>query len=136
MEATGYVRGVPDRNNSTAKYTAAVRSSGGLPVAAASAAMATRHSRKSWPRSFISLVFTGNSQSRSIPSKPKVLETSMVELMKAARVAAVEAMRAKRVALLSAPPMEMRVFTGGFLVRSVLVNAVRVVAVVFETSSL
>lgn len=89
-----------------------------------SAAMALRHWRNNSPRLFISLDVLGNSQSKSIPSKPNVRATSIVEFMKAARAVALEAIIVNNVELLPAPPIDRRVVAGGVLVLKVLVKIV------------
>ncbi|GKU98585.1 hypothetical protein SLEP1_g11571 [Rubroshorea leprosula] len=73
---TGYERSTSDRKKSTEKYTAAVSRRGARWVALASPLIASCHSLNSMLKFSICFGFSGNSQSRSIPSKPRFRATS------------------------------------------------------------
>ncbi|GKV31784.1 hypothetical protein SLEP1_g40449 [Rubroshorea leprosula] len=76
MDWTGYERLTSDMKKSTEKYTAAVIRRGARWVALASALIASCHSLNSMLKFSICFGFSGNSQSRSIPTKPRFRATS------------------------------------------------------------
>ncbi|GLT67549.1 hypothetical protein SLA2020_398470 [Shorea laevis] len=92
MDRTGCQRWTSDRKKLTEKYTAAVSSRGARWVAFAYALIASHHSLNGMLKSSICLGFSGDSQSRSIPSNPTFRATSKAELMKALRQTGVDTM--------------------------------------------